>query len=283
MIAITGATGGLGRLVIDDLLGRGVPASDVVAIARSAEKATPLADLGVQVRIADYDDAAGWPAALDGVDRLLLVSGNEIGKREAQHRTVIDAAVAAGVGEIVYTSLTKADTSRLSLAAEHLATEQHLASVDVPATVLRNDWYFENYTGNLDTTLATGTILSATEGASFNPAARADYAAAAATVLTTDTHTGQTLELAGTPLTVQDLAATITEVTGTEVGVTEVTPEAYEQILTDAGLPGPVATMLRTAEEGIAAGDLSEDPSTLEALVGRPLTPLADVVRAATA
>lgn len=280
-IAVTGATGGLGRLVVDELIAREVPPSEIVAIARSADKAADLADRGVEVRIADYDDPATLPAALAGVDRLLLVSGNEVGKRLLQHTSVIEAAVAAGVGSITYTSLTKADTSTLSLAGEHLGTERILADLDLPTTVLRNDWYFENYTGSLDATLGAGTLLSATEGASFNPAARADYAAAAATVLTTDGHDGVTYELGGAPTTVAEVAATIADVTGTPVSVTELPEAAYRETLVDVGLPEPVADMLTSADRGIARGDLATDSTALADLVGRPLTPFADVVRAA--
>ena len=191
-IAITGATGQLGRLVLHSLKTR-APGATVIALARSPAKA---ADLGVSVRQADYtQDPATLATALAGVDTLLLISGNEIGQREAQHRHVIEAAQRAGVKHLVYTSLLHADRSPLSLAPEHLATEAMIRASGIPATVLRNGWYTENY--DLKGAVKNGAILGAAGDHALQPAPRQDYAEAAATVLTTDGHAGHTYELAG--------------------------------------------------------------------------------------
>ena len=281
MIAITGATGALGRLVVDQLLERGTPAAEIVAVARHPQKAADLAARGVQVREGDYDRPETLAVAFAGVDRLLLISGNEMGQRVRQHTAAIEAAAAAGVGSIAYTSILKADTSSITLAPEHLATEQALAGSGVPHTLLRNGWYHENYTGTLATALEHGALLGATAGAVLNPAARADFAAAAATVLTTDGHDGRTYELGGLGLTLDDIASAYTSATGTTVVHQDVPAEAYAEVLTGAGLPPFVVDMLVSADLGIAAGELATDPSVLEGLVGRPLRPFADAVGAA--
>ncbi len=281
MIAITGATGGLGHHVVTELLDRGVPAADLVAVVRSPEKAADLAALGVEVREGDYDRPDTLVSAFAGIDKLLLVSGNEVGQRERQHANAIDAAVAAGVGSIAYTSILKADTSTVTLAAEHLATERALAASGLPHTLLRNGWYHENYTGTLTATLEHGTVLGATGGASFTPAARADFAAAAATVLATDGHDGAVYELGGDPLTLAAVAATVTEVSGTPVTSTDLPVEAFVDALLAAQLPPVVAEMLGSADRGIANGELSTDSGDLARLVGRPLVPFRDAVAAA--
>lgn len=281
MIAITGATGALGRLVVDQLLERGTPADQVVAVARDPQKAADLAARGVQVREGDYDRPETLAPAFAGVDRLLLISGNEIGQRVRQHTTAIDAAETAGVGSIAYTSILKADTSTITLAAEHRATEQALAASGIPHTLLRNGWYHENNTGTLATALEHGVVLGATQGAILNPAARADFAAAAATVLTTDGHDGRTYELGGLGLGLDDVASAYTAATGTTVVHQDVPAEAYADVLRSAGLPDAVVEMLVSVDLGIARGDLATDPSVLEGLVGRPLLPFSVAVAAA--
>jgi len=280
MIAITGATGGLGRDVIAELLERGVDPSRIAALVRSPDKAAGLSAHGVVVRFAVYNKPETLPDALEGVEKLLLISGNEPGRVE-QHANVIQAAVQAGVGSIAYTSGTKADTSGIGIIADHRATEKILAGTSIASTILRNNWYFENYTQNLPVTLQQGVILSATGGAQFNPAARRDYAAAAAAVLTSDGHDGKVYELAGPAVTLSDLAAVITEVTGTPVAVVELAPAEYRDTLIGAGLPEPVAAMLVGGDEGIARGDLYVESSDLADLVERAPITFAEVVRAA--
>jgi NAD(P)H dehydrogenase (quinone) len=280
--AVTGATGHLGRLAVHDLLARGVPASDVVALVRTPARAADLAGAGVQVREGDYDRPQTLATALAGVDRLLLVSGSEIGRRLPQHQAVIDAAAAAGVSRIVYTSLLGADTTSLPIAAEHVATEQALAASGIPFTVLRNGWYTENYTGQLQQHLASGTILSATGHGRISAATRADYATAAVTALTSpEQATGTVHELGGPAFTLDDLAATITEVTGTPVTHRDLPADQYAGALQAAGLDEATTGFLTVVDTAISAGDLHTDSDALTRLLGRPATPLADAVRAA--
>ncbi|MEU0477640.1 SDR family oxidoreductase [Streptosporangium sp. NPDC006013] len=279
--AITGATGPLGRLVIDALLAGGVAAADIVAIARTPSKAADLAARGVVVREGDYSRPETLPAALRDVTNLLLISGNEVGRRVPQHTAVIEAARAAGVARIAYTSILRADSTELSLAAEHKATEIALRESGVPFTLLRNGWYTENYTGQLGQYLERGEILGAAGDGRIAAATRADYAAAAAAALTGEGHDNAVYELGGTPFTLTELATTITEVTGTKVVYRDVTVPELAGVLQSAGLDEGTAHFVAGLDEAIAHGDLDAPDDDLIRLIGRPGTPPADAVRAA--
>ncbi len=279
--AVTGATGHLGALVLEALLERGVPAADLVAVARTPSKAAGFAARGGTVRAADYSRPETLPAALTGVDVLLLVSGSEVGQRVAQHTAVIEAAKAAGVGRIVYTSITRADTSQIVLAPEHKATEDLLRASGLAFTILRNDWYTENYTEQITDYLSRGAIVGAAGDGRIAAATRADYAAAAAVVMTEDGHSGATYELAGTPFTLKELAAEITEVSGSSVVYQDVTVSELVDVLKGAGLDEGTAGFVAALDEATARGDLDSDSDDLARLIGRPTTPLADAVRAA--
>ena len=281
-ITITAATGHLGRLVIDELLSRGVPAANIVAAVRTPAKAADLAARGIQVREADYDRLETLRTALAGTDRLLFISGSEAGSRLAQHRNVVDAAAAVAVPSVAYTSILKADTSGVSLAVEHKATEELLAASGIPTTLLRNSWYLENYTEHLAPTLEHGALVGAAGDGLVSAASRADYAAAAAAVLTGDGHEGTIYELGGdTAFTLSDLAAAITDVTGTPVTYTDLPAAQLVRVLSVAGLPEPVAQMLASADEGIARGDLHTTTGDLSRLIGRPTTTAIDALRLA--
>jgi len=276
--AVTGATGHLGRLAVAELLARGVPATDVVALARTPEKA---ADLGVPVRRADYSDPATLPAALAGVDVLLLVSGNEMGRRVAQHSAVIEAAKAAGVRRVAYTSIAAADRSANPLAPEHKATEEALQASGLPFTLLRANWYLENYTAQLPQYLAQGEVLGLDGTARIGAATRADMAGAIAAALLDDAAAGATYELSGPAITLSELAATITDVTGTKVAYRDVTADELGAVLRGAGLDDATAGFVVGLEESVARGDLDVRGDDLERLLGRPATTLADALRAA--
>jgi len=281
MIAITGATGHLGRLVIAALLDQNVPASEIVAIVRDAGKAADLAARGVQVRQADYAQPDTLTAALRGVDKLLFVSSSEVGSRAAQHRNVVDAARATGVTLLAYTSIPKADTSPMVLAAEHKATEEMIRAAGLPFVFLRNGWYMENYTDNLAPTLQHGALLGSAGEGRFTPATRADYAAAAAAVLTGQGHENGVYELGGDEsVSLAGLAAEIGTQSGTPVTYRNLPAVEYANVLIGFGLPVGLATVLADADLGIARGDLTTESGDLRRLIGRPTTTLADAVRA---
>ena len=280
MIAITGATGQLGRLVVEQLLAV-TPASEIVAAVRSPEKASELSRKGVQVRQADFDQPATLASALQGVDKLLLVSSNAMGKREAQHEAVIAAAKKAGVKLIAYTSILHADTTSIGLAGEHLATEKALRASGIPFVLLRNGWYLENYTAQLGPVLEHGALTGASRDGRIAAAARADYAAAAVKVLTTPGHENKVYELAGDEsFSKADLAAEVARAAGKPVVYNDVPASAYVESLEGHGLPAAVAMMLANADEGIARGDLDDKSGDLHRLLGRATTPLATAVAA---
>ncbi len=275
--AVTGTTGHLGPLVVRELLARGVPAADVVALARTPEKA---ADLGVPVRRADYSDTATLPEALAGVDVLLLVSGSEVGRRVAQHTAVIEAAKTAGVQRVAYTSIANADHSTNPLQPEHKATEDVLRASGLPFTIFRNNWYLENYTGQVPQYLATGEVLGIDGDARIGAATRADMAAATTAALLDEGTAGATFELSGPPITLAGLAEAVTDVTGTKVAYRDVTPEELTAILRGTGLDDGTAGFVVALEESVARGDLDVPGDDLERLLGRPATTLADALRA---
>lgn len=277
---ITGATGQLGRLVVDSLLAKGVPAEQVVALGRDEERLAGLAALGVTTRRVDYADAAGLAAAFDGADRVLLISGSEVGQRLPQHQNVIDAAAAAGVRLLAYTSIANADTSGIILAAEHKATEEAIVAAGLPHTFLRNSWYLENYSGQLATYTEHGTVLGAAGDGQVSAASRADFAEAAAAALLLE-QPAEVYELGGAAFSLKELAATVSEVTGTDVTYTDVPAEELTKVLVGAGLPEGYAAVLADADLGLGRGDLYVDRADLEGLLGRPATSLADGLRAA--
>lgn len=283
MIAITGATGQLGRLVLQNLL-KTVPASQIVAAVRSPEKAADLAALGVQVRQADYAQPATLEAAFQGVDKLLLISSSEVGQRAPQHAAVIAAAQKAGVKLIAYTSILRADTSPLGLAAEHKETEAMLRASGIPFVLLRNGWYTENYTASVPAALQYGAVMGSAKDGRIASAARADYAAAAAAVLTKDGQAGQVYELAGdTAYTLSELAAEIAKQSGKPVVYNDLPEAAYAAALVQVGLPEGFAALLADSDVGASKGGLFDDGHQLSQLIGRPTTPLAEVVKAALA
>jgi NAD(P)H dehydrogenase (quinone) len=277
-IAITGATGQLGRLVIQDLI-PAVGAGKIVALARSPEKA---ADLGVAVRAADYDQPETLRAALTDIDTVLLISGSEIGKRTPQHAAVIKAAQDSGVKHIVYTSILNADTSTLGLAHEHRETEALIKDSGIAYTILRNGWYTENYTASLPGALQAGAVMGSAGEGRISAATRADYAAAAAAVLAGSGFENKTLELAGdTAFTLTDLAAEVSRQTGKTIPYANMPPAEFAKVLASFGLPEGLATMLAEGEVEISKGVLFHEGTELSDLIGRPTTPLADSVTAA--
>lgn len=276
-IVVTGASGHLGRLVVESLLEKGVAPSDIRALGRSEEKLAHLASRGVPTATIDFDRPETLAPAFEGADVLLLVSGSEPGGRVAQHKNAIDAAVAAGVGRIVYTSAPHATDSDLVLAPEHKATEELLAASGLPVTILRNNWYTENYAGQIDIAEKTGEIVASVGDGRVASATRKDFAEATAVVLTTDGHEGAVYELAGDRAWAFDeLADAIGNILGRDVVYRAVTSDEHAEILRAAGLDDGTVGFVVALDGNIRDGALSDAAPTLSELIGRPTTSLLD-------
>ena len=281
-IVVTAASGQFGRLVVESLLARGVPADQIVATTRQVDRLADLAGHGVQVRLLDYSDPASIAAALTGATRVLLVSGNEFGQRVAQHTAVAQAAQAAGVELLAYTSAPHADHTSLQLAAEHAATEAAIRATGVEFTFLRNGWYFENYTAQIPSYLEHGAVLGSAGEGRISGAARADLAEAAAAVLVGEGHAGQVYELGGdTSFSLGELAALVAEQSGKPVVYRDLPVEQFAAALEGAGLPAPVAGLFAATDSSIRDGALLIETGDLSRLIGRPTSPLSDAVAAA--
>jgi NAD(P)H dehydrogenase (quinone) len=281
-ILVTGASGHLGRLAIDALLARGVAPSELVAGARTPSAIADLAERGVATVALDYTDTASIEAALEGVTKVLLISGSEVGQRAIQHANVITAAAAAGIEQLVYTSAPKATTSTLILAPEHKATEEAITASGIPSTILRNGWYTENYAGSYAQAVASGSLVASVADGRVASASRADFAEAAAVVLTTDGHLGKIYELSGdVAWTYDDLAAAFATISGTDVAYAPVTPEEHAAILAGAGLDEGTIGFVVALDGNTRDGLLAETSGDLARLIGRPTTPLLEGLRAA--
>jgi NAD(P)H dehydrogenase (quinone) len=282
MIVVTGASGHLGRLVLESLAKKVDPRT-VAGVARNPDKVKELAARGVEIRRGDYAKPETLRAAFAGADQLLLVSSSEVGQRAAQHANAIAAAKAAGVKRIVYTSILHADTTQLALGDEHKQTEEAIRASGLPHVFLRNGWYLENYTEHLAPALQHGAIVGSANGGRVAAAARADYAEAAVAVLTR-TPEKSVYELAGDhPFTMAELAAEVARQAGKPVAYRDLPPDQLKAVLTGAGLPGPVADIYVDADVQAAKGDLDDSSGELRKLIGRPTTPLAEAVRVALA
>ncbi|QCC89530.1 SDR family oxidoreductase [Enterobacter cloacae] len=279
MIAITGATGQLGRLVIEQLL-KTVPANQIVAIVRNPAKAEALSQQGIVVRQGDYTDQAALTTALKGVEKLLLISSSEVGQRATQHQNVINAAKAAGVTFIAYTSLLHADNSPLGLHVEHVATEKALATSGISYALLRNGWYTENYLASAPPALEHGVFIGAAGEGKIASATRADYAAAAAKVVSEEGHAGKVYELAGdSAWTLSELAAELSKQSGKPVVYQNMSKADFAAALKSVGLPAGLADMLADSDVGASKGGLFDDSHTLSKLIGRATTSLAESVK----
>lgn len=271
-IAITGATGQLGKLVVNSLKTKISP-DEILALVRSLQKAS---NLGVEAREADYDQPEAFVNALSGVDILLLISAREIGKRAVQHHNVIEAAKKTGVKWLVYTSMLHADTSSIGLAGEHLTTEKYIMDSGIPFTILRNGWYTENYTDSIPGAIAGGAFIGSAGEGRISSASRADFADAAVAVLTTKGHEGKIYELAGDESwTLQDLAAEISHQTGRNIPYKNLSETEYTAVLSNSGVPQQLARAIAGWDISASKGDLFDDGHILSKITGRPTTPLA--------
>jgi NAD(P)H dehydrogenase (quinone) len=282
-IVITGATGQLGRLAVEQLLAAGTPPESIVATGRDINKLTGFSDDGVTVRRADFADPTTLTDAFAGAETLLLVSTTTMGQRFDNHRRAIDAARDADVSQIVYTSILNASTARMRLAEEHWRTEEYLHDSGVPFVILRNGWYLENYTDQLATISQYHALLGSARDGLVSAASKRDLAAAAVAGLTGDGHAGATYELGGPAFTLTELAATISEVLGTDIAYRDMPVSDYADVLIGAGLPAEMAAAVADADDGLARGELYTDSSDLQTLIGRAPTTRADAFRDAAA
>ncbi|WP_406134889.1 NAD(P)H-binding protein [Streptomyces sp. NBC_01089] len=280
---ITGASGHLGRLVVEQLLAAGTPPAQIVATGRDVEKLAGLAQKGVTVRRADFADPSTLDKAFAGADTMLLVSTTTVGERFDHARNAIDAAARVGVPRIVYTSIVNASSARMTLADEHRRTEDYLRAGGSGFVILRNGWYLENYTDQLPMITQYKALLGSARDGLVSAAARRDFAAAAVAVLTQDGHLGATYELGGAPLTLTELAATISDVLGTHIAYRDMPVADYAGALTAAGLPPEMAAAVADADAGLARGELFTADDDLVRLIGRPATTAREAVQSAAA
>lgn len=281
-IVVTGATGQLGRLTVEALLRRGIPAADIIATGRDIAGIKDLADRGITVRRADFADTDGLAEAFAGAERLLLISASvPVGERVANHRRVIDAAASAGVSLVAYTSTTHADTATTVIGATHSETEAYLRDRGIPSVLLRNGWYLENYTSQLPQILQNGAVVGAAGEGRISAASRADYAEAAAVVLTAEGHTGAVYELGGDEsFTLTELAAAISAAAGKQVTYADLPVADFARVLASAGLPAELAEVLADADRGMNRGEMYTDSGDLRRLIGRPPVTLAEALAA---
>lgn len=284
MIVVTGATGQLGQLVIEELVKAGVAAGEIVAAVRSPEKAEALRPQGVQVRQADYTQPETLQTAFQGADRVLLISSSQLGpERVQQHKAAIDAAKAAEVKVLAYTSILNADRATNLLAQDHAATEAYLRASGVPFTLLRNGWYTENHLAGLQAAFQHGAVLGAAKEGRFAVAARRDYATAAAAVLTGTGHENKVYELGSGAYTLEEFAAEVSRQSGSKVVYRNLNTDEYAAALAGFGLPEPVAKAIASADEGASRGELTTTSEDLQKLIGRAPLTMPQAVRTALA
>ncbi|HEX2921857.1 MAG TPA: SDR family oxidoreductase [Bacteroidales bacterium] len=277
-IGITGATGKLGKLVVEQLKQR-VGKDNLVGLVRNPDKAK---DLGIEARLFDYDNPEDLTDRLKGIDRILLISASEVGKRLKQHKNIISAAKDAGIKWIVYTSLLHADSSTINLAGEHLETEKLLKDSGIDHTILRNGWYTENYTGSIRGALAGGAFIGSADSGKISSAARADYAEAAAIVISDESYRGRIFELAGdNAFTLSDLAAEVSRQIGRSIPYKNFSEAEYARVLESFNIPKDNANAIASWDVSASRGDLFDDSGQLSKLIGRPTTSLAESVRLA--
>lgn len=272
---VTGATGGYGSAALTSLKEL-VPPENIFGLARSAEKAQALSAAGFNVRLGDYDDPASLEKAFQGIDRVLFVSGAP-GNRQAEHQNVINAAKAAGVSYIAYTSLANAAESSSGLAVDHVYTEKALSDSGIAHTFLRNNWYLENELPIIGAALQTDSLVYAAGEGKTGWALRREYAEVGAKAIVS-AEFPEILELSGTPVTYQTLAAAVSEATGKQLAAVDANQKDFEASLVEAGLPAAVAEIFYGFQVDIKADVLNISSTDFEKALGRPLTSLAAAV-----
>ncbi|GAB3263814.1 SDR family oxidoreductase [Kineosporia babensis] len=280
-IVVTAATGQLGRLVLPALLKHGIAAQQIVAGGRNLAPLKPFADQGIQLKVIDYNRPQTLTQAFEDAERVLFISGTEIGRRIQQHQNVVDAAKAAGVSLIAYTSVARCDTTTVRLASEDLVTENALKASGLPTVLLRHGWYAENYTDQIPAALESGAIIGAAGSGRVSAATRADLAEADVVALLNGKG-GEIYEMGGDQaFTLAELAAEVSRQTGRTVGYQDLPTEEYQKVLSSIGIPPPMDDLLADADRGVKEGELLVRSGDLSHLLGRPTTSLADIIRRA--
>ncbi len=271
---VTGASGQHGKRVVAHLKSL-VPVDDIIALVRTDKTAEDYVAQGIATRQGDYEDLESLKAAFEGVDRLLLISLSEVGKRASQHKNVIEAAKSAGIGFVAYTSILNAETGGMALAEEHLATEVALRESGLPYAILRNGWYSENIAGVAAQSIALGQHFGAAGAGRFSTASRDDYAEAAAKLLAGEGHQGKVFELGGdTSFALSEFASLLSEMSGKPIEYVDLPEAGYKDALIGAGLPAGLAEILADSDAKAAHGALETQSDDLSKLIGRATTPM---------
>jgi NAD(P)H dehydrogenase (quinone) len=274
-LLVTGATGKLGRKVVENLL-QTVPASQLAVSVRNLDKAEDLRARGVDVRHGDFDVPETLDKAFAGIDRLLIISADGDNEtRIRQHTNAVEAAARAKVGFIAYTSLGNAAESKLFLAPPHQAAEQAIVKTGIPYSFLRNNWYLENEIPSIQGVLAGAPWVTSAESGKVGWALQQEYAEAAAAVLAGEGHENTVYELSGKPLTQAELVTALGDVLGKEVPLQQVDDEQYADTMKQAGVPEFALPIVVGIQQGIREGQLEIESQDFEKLLGRPLTPIA--------
>lgn len=286
-LLVTGASGQLGRLVLDSLLASGKSPASIIATTRDTAKLADYAAKGVIVRLADFDDAASLDAAFAGADKVLIISTDALdqpGKRLAQHKAAVAAAKEAGAKHILYTSMPQPDDSLVTFAPDHLGTEEAIKATGIPYTILRDGWYAENLFMSLPHALETGSWYTSTGEGRIAHITRADTAAAIAGAVLKAGNESKTYTLTGTKSrTAEEIAAIVSAATGKPLKVVHVTDAQLAEGLKAAGLPEGFIPTIVSFDANTREGKIASVTSDAETLSGRKPTSFEDFVAASKA
>ncbi len=273
-LLVTGASGQLGRSVVEHLLTTFQVAPErIIATTRHPEKLEELSQRGVQVRQADFDDPASLPVAFKGADRLLIVSTDSLdrpGHRSVQHAAAVQAAKSAGVAHLYYTSMPQPDDSAITFAHEHLDSEKALKDSGLEWTILRNGWYQENLFMSLPHAIASGQWFTSAGDGELAHVSREDCARAAAAALVSDDTAGKTYTLTGpTLLSTADIAALAREVFDQPIQVVQLNDEQLQGGMVQAGVPEALAPVFVSFDTNTREGKIEIRTDDVEKLTGQ--------------
>jgi NAD(P)H dehydrogenase (quinone) len=284
MILITGATGNFGKATIDFLLKKNIPAGNIAALVRDTSKAEDLKNRGINIRVGDYDNYAGLVDAFNGIDKLLMISSNDLVKRGKQHENVVKAAKEAGVIHIIFTSFERNNETETSpifmLATTYIETEKLIKSSGITYTIMRNSLYAEvlpMFMG--EKVLETGIFLPAGDGKTAFTT-RLNMAEAAANILTSDGHNNKEYVIANeSNYSFNDVTSLLSEISGKQINYISPEKEVFKDSLSKAGVPMELVTMVAAFCEAIKQGEFSNTGNDLGKLLGRKPTTLKEYLQ----